>query len=362
MAATTSAASAGIRQGRSARRSSLGAHSMLYSDTPLAFKRAMFGAAAAMGASEIRVDLDLTAVYLAPGAAPDFTTVDQYMTLAAQYHLRVLADVTAMPYWLAQCQTPADAAASWACGTDRPQAFADLVGAVARHARGAIDDYELINEPDAPSTWSGTPAEYAWMLADTDRAVHAADPSARVAIGGVTGAPSARAWLARVFGTPGANAAHSFDIANVHLRDRASRLGADLRSWTRFYARYGFTRALWVTEHGYPSDPAYQYDPAFRGADAAGGLAAQARFLAVSVPRLVAAGAARVFVSERDNLGGAFASEGVLAGQVSDPVAAESEYRVVAKPAVSVLRALASGLDAAAVNHPRLAADGRRRG
>jgi hypothetical protein len=43
-------------------------------------------------------------------------------------------------------------------------------------------------------------------------------------------------------------------------------------------------------------------------------------------------------------------------------VAAESEYRVVAKPAVSVLRALASGLDAAAVNHPRLAADGRRRG
>ena len=69
------------------------------------------------------------------------------------------------------------------------------------------------------------------MLADTDRAVHAADPSARVAIGGVTGGPSARAWLEAVFATPGAGAAHSFDIANVHLRDRASRLAGDLRSW-----------------------------------------------------------------------------------------------------------------------------------
>jgi hypothetical protein len=36
-----------------------------------------------MGASEIRVDLDLTAVYSSPGAAPDFSTVDQYMWLAA---------------------------------------------------------------------------------------------------------------------------------------------------------------------------------------------------------------------------------------------------------------------------------------
>jgi hypothetical protein len=300
---------------------------MLYSETPMAFKREMFREAAAMGATEIRVDIDLTAVYLAPGAAPDFTTVDQYMTLAAQYHLRVLADVTAMPYWLADCVTPD----SWECGTDQPQAFADMVAAVARHARGLIDDYELINEPDAPATWSGTPGEYAWMLADTDRAVHAADPSARVAIGGVTGAPSARAWLAQVFATPGADAARSFDIANVHLRDRASH-------------------------------PAYQYDPAFHGASAAGGLAAQARFLAVSVPGLVAAGAARVFVTERDNLGGAFASEGVLGGQVSDPVAPEPSYRVGAKPAVAVLKALASGLEAAAVDHPRLAADRGRGG
>jgi hypothetical protein len=271
------------------------------------------------------------------------------MTLAAQYHLRVLADVTAMPYWLAQCQTPADAAASWACGTDRPQAFADLVGAVARHARGAIDDYELINEPDAPSTWSGTPAEYE-LVFPADRAVRRGS-SARVAIGGVTGRVGS--------GVAGAGVRHAGRQRRSQLRHRQrppARPGIAPRrrprSWTRFYARYGFTRALWVTEHGYPSDPAYQYDPAFRGADAAGGLAAQARFLAVSVPQLVASGAARVFVSERDNLGGAFASEGVLAGQVSDPVAAESEYRVVAKRCVGA-EALASGLDAAAVNHPR---------
>ena len=270
----------------------LGAHSMLYSDTPFAFKSEMFREAAAMGATEIRVDVDLTAVDQAPGAAPDFSTVDQYMSLARQFHLRVLADVTAMPYWLADAQTAAQESQSWLCGTTQPQAFADLVAAVARHARGVIDDYELINEPDSGSTWFGTPSQYAWMLADTYRAVHAADPAARVAIGGVTGGPSARPWLAQVFATPGADAAHSFDIANVHLRDRASRLAGDLRSWKRFYAGHGFAGPLWVTEHGYPSDPAYQYDPAYRGSDAAEGLAEQARFLSVSVPRLIGAGAA----------------------------------------------------------------------
>ena len=325
-------------------RGALGAHSMLYSDTPEAFKRDMFEHAATMGAAEIRVDIDLTAIYPAPGAPADYSTVDQYMSLAARFHLRVLADVTAMPYWLAQCQTPLQAGQYWLCGTDRAEAFAAMVGALARHARGLIEDYEVINEPDSGSTWFGTPRQYAWMLSDAYRAVHAADPEARVAIGGVTGGPSARTWLAQVFATAGADAARSFDIANVHLRDRASRLAGDLRSWKRFYAGYGFTGPLWVTEHGYPSDPAYQYDPAFRGSDAASGLAEQARFLGKSLPELIGAGAARVFVTERDNLSGAFASEGVLGGQVSDPVAAQPAYQVVDKPASALLRALATGV------------------
>ncbi|MGO9961446.1 MAG: hypothetical protein ACLP50_36645 [Solirubrobacteraceae bacterium] len=320
----------------------LGAHSMLYSDTPLAFKAQMFSQAAAMDVSEIRVDLDLSAVYSSPGAAPDFSTVDQYMSLAAAYHLRVLANITTMPWWLADCQTPAEAAAaSYECGTNEPVAYAQLVGAIAAHAKGYVDDYELINEPDGSWAWSGTPRQYAWMLSDVYQAVHQADPGARVMFGGLMANDG---WIQQVFATPGANAAHSFDIANVHIRALMPQLAPDLASWRKLFARYGFDGLIWVTEHGYPSDPAYQYDPSYRGTTPQNGLDEQAAYLRASVPTLITAGAAKVFITERDNLGGAFASEGVVSGQVSDPIADQPSYTIVRKPAFYALKALSSQL------------------
>src|SRR6202012_4291671 len=74
------------------------------------------------------------------------------------------------------------------------------------------------------------------------------------------------------------------------------------------------------TEHGYPSDPAYQYDPGYTG-----GESSQAAYLEASLPTLIDAGAAAVFVTERDNLSGAFASEGVLGGNVADPPPADPQ-------------------------------------
>ena len=92
---------------------------------------------------------------------------------------------------------------------------------------------------------------------------------------------------------------------------------------------------LWVTEHGYASDPQYQTDPAF------GAAKAQAAYLERSVPALLNAGAARVFVTEHDNLAGAFASEGLLAGGVGDPPALEPVVRH--KPAAKAFADLVRG-------------------
>jgi hypothetical protein len=92
---------------------------------------------------------------------------------------------------------------------------------------------------------------------------------------------------------------------------------------------------LWVTEHGYPSDPAYQYDPAYTA-----GSAAQAAYLTASVPTLLDAGASRVFVTERDNLDGQWASEGLLGGDVFDPPVADPQ--VVEKPSYAAVGELAS--------------------
>ena len=66
---------------------------------------------------------------------------------------------------------------------------------------------------------------------------------------------------------------------------------------------------LWVTEHGYPSDPAWQRDPRHLA-----GEPSQAAYLAETLPALAVAGADQVFVTLHDGGGGAFDSEGILEG------------------------------------------------
>ena len=98
------------------------------------------------------------------------------------------------------------------------------------------------------------------------------------------------------------------------MRGRLASLGRTIRRWRAFSRRAGIDAPIWVTEHGYPSEPRFQTDPRFDT-----GEPGQAAYLRRSIAALVRAGAARVFVTERDNLGGAFASEGLLGGDVRDP-------------------------------------------
>jgi hypothetical protein len=107
--------------------------------------------------------------------------------------------------------------------------------------------------------------------------------------------------------TPGADAVHKFDIANVHLRGPVGAVVSRYREVRARLAARGFNGPLWVTEHGYPADPAFQNDLAFTGGDAS-----QAAYLTQSLVGLGEAGAEQAFVTLRDNLGGAYASEGLV--------------------------------------------------
>jgi hypothetical protein len=62
---------------------------------------------------------------------------------------------------------------------------------------------------------------------------------ATVAMGGVM-SPDEHGWIERVLATPGADAAHAFDIANLHLRGRASALPRQLAAWRELLGRRGF--------------------------------------------------------------------------------------------------------------------------
>jgi hypothetical protein len=291
---------------------------MLYLNHPFSAKEAMFEEAAALGASTIRVDIELSGVFADPTAPPDWTGVDQYMLLARRYHLHVLADLLATPWYMADCPTRADSAASYRCPPADPAAWARDAGLIAAHVRGVIDNFEIINEPDGTWAFPGAPQQYALILAACYHAIHAADPAARVALGGLMNVTT-RAWMDTVLSTAGADAIRAFDIATVHVRAPANQAGAVVKRWRRYLAQRGFHGPLWVTETGYPADPAWQTDPGYKG-----GPASQARWMTRVIPAMLRAGAAIVFVTERNSLTGRYASEGIL--ESTDPLTADPEY------------------------------------
>jgi hypothetical protein len=58
-------------------------------------------------------------------------------------------------------------------------AYAAFARAAATHFRGQVDDWQIWNEPNG-GFWKGTPAEYARLLAAAGKAIHEANPKARV--------------------------------------------------------------------------------------------------------------------------------------------------------------------------------------
>jgi hypothetical protein len=303
------------------RASACGMHSMVYSNAPLSFKRTMFKHAAAIGVRNIRADLALTQVVTDAAGGRNWQPVDQYVALARRYRLQVTLVLLATPWWEAACAGPV--AESYKCPPLDPRRWGAWAGEIAARTRGAIERFEILNEPDNGATFFGTARQYAALLDAAYGAIKAANPRATVLLGGIY-RPPAHGWIGAVLAE-----APRFDVANVHIRGTLTSVVEQVRAWKRYFG----SCPLWVTEHGYPSATRCQIDPAF-----VGGRRAQARYLGASIPALLSAGAAKVFVTERDNLGGAFASEGVLGGTVRDPPSAAPD--VVRKPAFWALRAL----------------------
>jgi hypothetical protein len=298
----------------------IGMHSMLFLNHPYSAKKAMFKEAAAVGASEIRLDIAVANVIPDPGGAPDWTGVDEYMRLARRYHLRVLADLLATPWYLADCPAGTPFTESYLCAASDPVAWAQKIAAIAAHTRGVIDDFEIVNEPDGAWAFLGSPQQYGGMLAAAYGAIHDADPSARVALGGLMDVGEAgQRWMDAMLASLGTDATDDFDIANIHVRGPAAATRRVVARWRKYFTRHGFGGPLWVTEAGYPADPSQQNDPAYGG-----GAGAQARYLTAAVPAMIRAGAAKVFITERDAMSGPFASEGIL--DTSDPLTADPQY------------------------------------
>jgi hypothetical protein len=295
----------------------ISAHAMVHTCcTPAAEQERIFSEAKALGAGYVRVDVELNGIF--GGLGTHWGGLDKVIAMSKKYDLPVLAILL----------TPRD-------DTDADE-FASRSGEVVDHAGGAIDYWEVRNEPDGDWAFAGTAEDYARILSATYDAIKMRRPGARVVLGGLM-RPHEPEWLQRVFDTPGADAIHKFDVANVHLRgpvDAVVRRYGEFRSWL---AARGFTGPLWVTEHGYAADPAFQSDAAYRGGDAA-----QAAYLTQTLVGLGEVGAPQVFVTLHDGgLDGEYATEGLE--RIDETPG--GDYPVTRRPSFAALRRLVDGWD-----------------
>jgi len=293
--------------------------------TPAALQDRVFEEAAASGATYVRVDVELHGIFQANGKT-DWSRLDAMIDRSKRHGVKVLGLIRGTPTSMAGCTI---------CPPRDPKAWGRLAGQVAAHARGEIDHWEILNEPDASWAFRGSAQDYARMLSAAYDSIKAVAPEDEVVFGGVE-RPRDHAWIEQVLATPGADAARKFDIAAVHLRLRlrntVPELAQWLTGWRRLLGGHGFHGPIWVTEHGYPADPRFQWDPAYRGTNPGTGEDAQAALLDRTIPLLARAGAGQIFVTLRDNLYGEYLSEGldhVGTAQAGYPVQRRRAFAVV---------------------------------
>lgn len=277
----------------------LGSHSMLYLNSTPAQQEAVFRATAEAGLRYLRMDFAIGLVFRWDGS--DFTAVERIDDLAVRYRIRVLGVITEMPWYIAGCQgVPFELMSRCGPAAEHASTWRDMVAEVVRRAPH-VRHWELGNEPDDPRTFLGTPSDYVRWASLAAEGIRSAQPRARIASGGLR-------RLDRRFVSP---LLGRFDIANVHLRGPLRALRRMAGRARAFYRHLGFDGRLWVTESGYPSLPAHQWDATMRR-----GVADQVRWMRAGPRRLIAGGADVVFVAFRDSpeFGpeSPYSSEGVL--------------------------------------------------
>ncbi len=318
----------------------IGLHSMLFPDTPFSAQEEMFRQAKAAGASYIRVDLSLSAIFTRgeyrgyPFYRTTWTQTDQYATLSNRYGVKVLAIIYATPWFIADCPPGVTQADAYHCPVADLARYQQMVSEVASRYAGVINDFEILNEPDIGRYFYGSPQQYAALLGAAADGIHAANPRGRVALGGISKI-STTAFTDAVLAAD-ASLPAKIDINTIHLRSTSSTAAANVARWRQYFNDHGMRGPLWLTEFGYPADGVFQYDSKYRGA----GEASQAAYLEATMPVIVGAGGDMIFVTQRDWGKDHFASEGILSAPNPLPanpvVTRRQSFAVVQRAAASL--------------------------
>ncbi len=162
-------------------------------------------------------------------------------------------------------------------------AYYRFVFGMATRGRGVVDCWQIENEEDSGAWWAGTATEYLALLQTAHRAIRAADPDAKIMLGGFTSElttvaaglargvdkneiarqlgvkgpvdPRAEAWLRPQLDQMEAilaGAGPYVDVVDIHLYNDYHSI-PDRVQWLRDRMRaHGYEKPIWATEVGGP--------------------------------------------------------------------------------------------------------------
>lgn len=319
-----------------------GAHSMIYPDMPEVDIEELFSESSALGVDYIRVDVQLSSIFVEENDPPDWNPMDIVVELSGKYNVQILGTLNSMPDWAGNCPSGDVTYDPNFCPPADYDQWSDWITQIVERYKEDIHYWEVWNEPNEYTCTStecegffyGDATEYAKLLSATYDAIKAADSTAYVLIAGVfmpLNHDDLSEWLQEV----SENASGKFDIASIHVRDDLDKLPDMVKEFKDMFSSSGFNGPIWVSEHGYTSDPNYQTDANYNN-----GLLSQAQYYASSINTILDNGVDKVFVTLRDNdeLEAADVAEGLLAQVIDDITTGEVTF--IEKPSYAAVQEL----------------------
>jgi hypothetical protein len=109
---------------------------------------------------------------------------DHVVREAERNHIQLIPYIAYTPEWAART-----AKEFWRQPPKAPQLYADVLRAVVSRYRGRVYSWEIWNEPDLAEYWTGTADEFAELVRIAAPVIRAADPQAKVVLGGLSHGP-----------------------------------------------------------------------------------------------------------------------------------------------------------------------------
>ncbi|MFN8171154.1 MAG: cellulase family glycosylhydrolase [Candidatus Nanopelagicales bacterium] len=170
--------------------------------------------------------------------APDQWTFGQLDALVAKARANGVTDITLVlagtPQWAASSFQSTDASWMGPGSASMPAdvaAWQEYVATVVGRYAGQITSYEIGNEPNLLTFWSGTPDQYAQLVSTAAATIRATDPSAKILVnGGLVRSKFDVATLAKWLSPMSASGlARTVDAVSLHVYPTVATLGSPTR-------------------------------------------------------------------------------------------------------------------------------------